>query len=330
MNPRPSALRPSFTKKIAGYLLKGFKVNVYSAETQGLHQLIDDLQEHCPQDVFFLRINMRSHAHSFESYLLALGDALQLHHPERHNLRSALLEYLDQHPGQKLQLCLENFDQLCEQRVDQQAVDKKGYNLDFLTHLNSFGNNPQVALLFSSARKLDTHELYIGGTRVRGSRIDVKHKEPLPRLTFTEIENNLLSLVPAEVAAVLHKKPPFHTLLVTHIANHPDPADFMRFIASSIPVDAGLSNTAFEQYLVHWQQEYKTQQRHSTDLQLNDLSRWVKHQGRRLLRLVGIGKELSKASKIIYGFLAAALIFIIQFWGKVQQLLTWAFSWFTQ
>jgi hypothetical protein len=329
MKPKPSALRPSFTKKIANYLHNGFKVNVYSSETQGLRQLIDDLEQNCPSDVKFLRINMRSHVHSFTSYLLALSDALKLPNPEQYNLRSALLEYLDQHPGQKLQLCLENFDQLCEERVGDQAVDKLGYNLDFLTHLNSFGNNPRIALLFSSTRKLDTRELYIGGTRVSGSRIDVKHQELLPRLNFTEIENHLLHLVPDEVATVLQEKPPFYTLLITHIANHPDPADFMGFIASSIPADAGLSNADFEQYLAHWQQEYKMQQRFSTDLRLNKFGRWVKHQLRRLLRLVGISKDLSTAAKIIRGLVTVGLV-SIPFWEKVQQLWSWVFSLFAK
>ncbi len=325
MNNEPTFLRPSFTAKIATYLQKGFKVNVYSEEKQGLQQLIEDLRQSCPENTHFIRLNMRSHAHSFESYLMALSEALHLRTSPQ-NLRTALVEYLDQHPEQCIQLCLENFDQLSEKQIETQKVDKQGYNLDFLTHLNSFGNNPRIALLFTSSRLLNTQELYIGGTRVRGSKIDVRYREHLPKLDFSEIEAYLQKIAPPRVVSVLDQKPPFYTVLVAEIAKHNDPAGLMHFIADSLPVDAALSIASFQGYMAHWKNEYAKQHQHSTDLLLNDWSKTTRHWVRRALRLVGIGKDLSLAHRLLRGFVAVLLLLILPFWGKVMQIGQWLYS----
>ena len=319
MSNEPTFLRPSFTAKIATYLQKGFKVNVYSEEKQGLRQLVEDLRQSCPENTHFISLNMRSHAHSFESYLMALSDALNLRTSPQ-NLRTALVEYLDQHPGQCIQLCLENFDQLSEKQIETQKVDKQGYNLDFLNHLNSFGNNPRIALLFTSSRLLNTQELYIGGTRVRGSKIDIKYPELLPKLDFSEIEAYLQKIAPTRVVTVLDQKPPFYTVLITEIANQADPADFMHFIGGSLP-DGALSVADFQRYMAHQKKEYIRQQRHSSDLLLNDLGQQTTQWTRQALRMVGIGQNLGLAHKRILIFLAL-LIPLLWYWGD-KLLLLW-------
>jgi hypothetical protein len=109
MSTEPTFLRPSFTAKIAGYLRNGYKVNVYSAEKKGLRQLVEDLRQSCPDHTKFISLNMRSHAHSVDSYLTALCDALGLRTQNQPDMRTALLDYLDQHPDHSIHLCLPRF-----------------------------------------------------------------------------------------------------------------------------------------------------------------------------------------------------------------------------
>jgi hypothetical protein len=321
-------LRPHFTAKIAEYLSSGFKINVYSKEKQGLKQLIDDLDHCCPPGDHFVRIPMRSFTHSFSAYLTALCDALKVQPTPRLDLRIALLNFLDQHPESKLWLCLEDFDQLSERVVGGKTVDAAGYNLDFLNHLNSFVNNEKIAILFTSQYKLETQELYIGGERVRGSKIDLRAEEMLPELDFEEIDVYLQKITPPEVAAVLQQKPPFHKILIPKIQTQSDPTAFMHFIADRIPADAQMDLRTIQEKTTHWEREYTQQSASSTDKWLNELSRTVKHWLRRAGRLVGIGKNV----KALY--LRLLLLFAIltgitfSMWNNILKLIGWVTSLF--
>lgn len=307
MNDTFTFLRPNFTTKIADYLSKGFKVNVYSVEKQGLIQLIEDLRQACSNNTHFISLNMNSHAHNFESYLLALGDALGLKvAPE--NMRMALIDYLDQHPNRNIQLCLENFDQLSEKSINNQKVDRQGYNIDFLNHLNSFGNNPRIALLFTSTHQLNTQELYIGGERVRGSKIDVKYREALPELDFAEIAAYLQKICPAANDLFQQNHlPAFCNVLIPEIARQGDPTDFMHFIADRIPHTPEIKVNEFQKYLTAWKKTYARENMPSTEIRLSNLGQLTKQWANWALRLVGIGQNLSLVHKRIIALCAVLL-----------------------
>lgn len=327
MNTVPVFLRPHFTMKIAEYLRKGFKVNVYSQEKQGLTQLVEDLRQCCPLNTHFISLNMRSHAYSFDSYLMALSDALNLPTAAQ-NLRTAIIEYLDLNPERSIQICLENFDQLSELKIGSQKVDMHGYDINFLNHLNSFGNNPRIGLLLTSTKLLNTQELYIGGKRVNGSRIDVKYKENLPKMDFLEIEGYLLKIASPEVQEVLLEKPPFYTILVAEIGKHSDPSDFMHFIVNRLPTKKNTPSLEFEKTLANLKKRYKKEHKNSWERFIENFSRSIKHFTRQLLRLIGISKDLSLASRLIRAFFTL-LVPVILFWrDKLFMLVEWISSFF--
>lgn len=323
--PLSRCLRPDFTARILQQLSKGQSVNVFGAERPGLKKLVDDIRHCCPDGNTCVGLSMRSYAHSFRGFLTALCDALGVQETEKQDMRTTLLGFIDRHPGQ-IWLCLEDFDQLSERTVDAKSVDAQGYNIDFLNHLNSFRNIPRISLLFTSTYQLDTRELYIGGKRVRGSVLDIPEHLPLPALDFQEIENYLAGIVPARTAQALAAKPPFYTPLITEIAAHPAPSEFMHYIADKVPADPNTHLDDFLEKMRYWKQEYAAHHALSWDLRLNNIARDTSHWSRRAGRVVGVGKNLKSIHKkllLTAGLLAPMLYF---WWGKVLAFFHWLLS----
>ncbi|NUQ24254.1 MAG: hypothetical protein HUU34_09885 [Saprospiraceae bacterium] len=320
MDKPKKCLRQNFTAKIAGHLRDSHSVNVFGVEKQGLKRLIEDTQATCPPNTLFIRINMKSYAHSFSGYLTALCDSLGMLDTHKADMRGVLLDYLDKHPEQKIWLCLEEFDKLSERAVDAKTVDAQGYNLDFLNHLNSFNNNPRIALFLTSSRKIDAQELYIGGQRVRGSRLDIAHELPLPRLDFSEIEDYLLGIAKPTVAKILKKEPAYAAVLIPEINKHPDPVGWMDFIADSLPEEAGLTIKDYEKLCANWKKAYQKQQSPSLDLRLGTISRDTSHWARRAGRVLGISKNIKNTQTrlvLATGVLGSVIWFL---WDKIVAL----------
>lgn len=326
----PDCLRPVFTEKIARLLADGRAVNVYGQEGHGLGRLVDDLKRCCPDTVRFVRLSMRSYADSYDGFLMALYDALRIQNAEGLDLRSALNGFLDI-PGNRLWLCIEYFDRLADEQVGNKAVDAQGYDLHFLNYLNSLNNRPNAALLFTSEKEIRTRELYIGGKRVRGSRLDVAQRHPLESLTFAEIEAQLQRSMPpsAAVAAFFQNQPAFFAPLVSEIAAHSASLFFLEHIAAKIPTEPDTPLDRFQELLRFWKNDYAARHAKSTDLLLNDMERGTRRWLDRTTRALGIGKML-RAINTNVGRIATILGLILlglyqwgeRVWGWLSHLLT--------
>lgn len=327
----PDCLRPAFTERVSRLLAEGRPVNVYGKEGHGLVHLVDDLKRCCPDPVQFVRLSMRSYAGSYDGFLMALCDAL--HIPvgaEKPDFRSTINRFLEQ-PGNRLWLCLEHFDRLADEQVDNKAVDAQGYDIHFLNYLNSLNNNPNVSLLLTSEHEITTRELYIGGRRVRGSRLDIAQRHPLERLTFAEIEAHLQRCMPASEAAsaFFQNQPAFFASLVTEIHTHPAPLFFLEHIAAKIPTELDTPLDRCHELMRFWKKDYDARHARSTDLLLNDMERTTRRWVDRSTRALGIGKMLrainTNVGRIVT-ILGLILLGLYQWgeraWGWVSQLFT--------
>jgi hypothetical protein len=315
-NPPDSCLRPDFTGKVAQLLDKSRTVNVFGEEGHGLGRLVDDLAHCCPDEARFIRLNMKSFADSYEGFLQALGDALDVRESENRDLRTTINRFLTDTES-RIWLCIENFDRLASKLTGDKSVDVEGYNIHFLNYINGLNNNPRVSLLLTSRREIATQELYIGGKRVRGSRLDIGQRLSLEDLTFTEIENHLQGALP--VAASKKARPlkqlPFFAILVTEIAAHPEPFYFLEFIAHKIPTDPATPSDELQSLMRHWKKDYAGKHSRSTDLLISDLEhdagRWLD----RASRLLGISKVIRSINTriaLILGIIGSV------FWGIYQ------------
>lgn len=297
MNPTDNlsnALRPAFTEKTLGWLAQGKTINVFGEEGQGIGRLVDDLATNCPSAVQFVRLSMRSFADSYAGFLQALADALDITLAPSADIRIVLTNFLGA-SKRKLWLCLEHFDRLADQQVNNKLVDTQGYDLHFLNYLNSLKNTSRVSLLVCSRREIRAQELYIGGKPVPGSKLEFSEREPLPTLTFAEIEACLAQRAPdsPQKTALFATKPPFYTLLVTEIHAHPKAADFAYFVAAQ-PIDPTWDMNAFQERLLFWKKQFTKQHAPTLDRQFGHVEKWSRLWLRRAGRVLNIGKIWNK------------------------------------
>ncbi|MBL7797816.1 MAG: hypothetical protein JNJ90_15075 [Saprospiraceae bacterium] len=328
----PDCLRPAFTERVSRLLAEGRPVNVYGKEGHGLVHLVDDLKRYCPEPVQFVRLSMRSYAGSYDGFLMALCDAL--HIPtgaEKPDFRSTINRFLEQ-PGNRLWLCLEHFDRLADEQVDNKAVDVQGYDSHFLNYLNSLNNNPNVSLLLTSEHEIATRELYVGGKRVRGSQLDIARRYPLERLTLAEIEAHLQRCMPTSEAtsAFFQNQPTFFTSLVTEIDAHPAPLFFLEHIASKIPTGLDTPLERYHELMQFWKEDYDANHAKSTDLLIHDAELKVRRWLDRTKRVLGISKILrainTKAGMTIA--IIGSILYGLYQWG--QQAWDWVSALFTK
>lgn len=299
MNPPTrfaNALRPVFTEKVQGWLNLGKSINIFAESGQGLPRLAENLQAACPDDARFVRINMKSCAASYAEFLQALADGLDCQKADGQDIRSMVNNALDTMP-KKLWLCLEHFDRLADAQVEGKNVDTSGYDIYFLNYLNSLSNNTRVSLLVCSQLAVVAQELYIGGKRVSGSRLEFSERCQLPKLTFTEIEAALFRRMSDSVdkTAIFKKKPPFFSALIAAISDHAETADFAEFIADQ-PIRADWTMAKFDALLASWKRAFDQQSRPTIDRRLGSWEKWSRRCIDRVDRALGIGRLWRRAS----------------------------------
>jgi|GEM_PF-2577082 len=325
----PDCLRPASTETIAQHLDGGLTVNVFGDEGQGLHQLVEDLKNCCPETAKFVRVSMRACAGSYDGFLEAVCTSLGI--PDRAGLdfRSLLNRYLDAGSHQ-VWLCLEYFDRLSDEKVDNKSVDTKGYDIDFLNYLNSLHNSDKVSLLLTSKLAILGQELYIGGKRVRGSRLDISKHIPLEDLTFSEIEAQLRRFMKEspEVAAFFKEKPAFYTPLVYEISNHAAPFLFLEFMAKKVPL-VPTTMAEFQKLLAFWKADFGRKFSHTRDIRISNLERWVGKLLDRTTRLFGISNLLQKTKKqvlLILGSTSAMILALMKYGAEAWSWISALFS----
>jgi hypothetical protein len=317
-------LRPRFTEQVAGYLSLLKSCNIYGSDGKGMQRLIEDLSATCPANTQFVHIPMRAYADSFSAFLMALSNALGIEADSGiTDIRLLIETYLKKPECKNIWLCLSHFDRLEAATVDAKTVDVDGYNLNFLNYLNAISSNPnKIGLLVCSDKQVKTVELYIGGSLVRGSRLEFSQKLALSELTLEEIEAYLFLRMPNDPkkASFFKKKPSFFPSLLTEIYNHPEPVPFVEYIATQ-PVWNLRDMNAFDQALAHWKKEYSLAHRSSLGTQISTLERWtrkLKHNSGRVFNLFKIWNALHLRWKIA---ITAITTLAIAYWQMGEKIL---------
>jgi hypothetical protein len=302
-----SCLRPDFTRKVAGWLEKGYAVNIYGTEDKGIHRLVDDLGGIVPEGTRFIPLNMKGLAYSYTDFISSLASGLGLDGGTTSDVKSVISNYLSRTSGM-LWLCITHFEQLAEKQVEGKPVDVSGYDIHFLNYLNSLRNTQQVALLICSNQLVKNQELYVGGQKVNGSRIEFSERHALPDLSFTETEDYLLSRMDETIAQQIREDRPIYLdELIVELNGYAQSIGLTEFIANQ-KLDPKWDRREFKTYFNYWKKAFRKNHSASIDRKIGQFERETNKWYNRLGRLLGIGKiwgRMHTRLKILIGILAA-------------------------
>lgn len=320
-------LRPQLTKTILDLLADGKSVNVFGEEGQGLNRLVDDLVKLKPADAQLVRLSMKSYAHSYSGFAAdlrrQLGSAAVENSDE--SIATAVNRFVERPNVSILWLVIEHFDRLTEKPAANESVDTEGYNRAFLDYLNSFRNNTKIRLLFTSTHQIKTQELYVGGARVSGSRLELSAYKDLPPLLSEDIKAEL-GWRCAFVAPPYWESP--EGLYLWGILNaHPQAYLFLDFVADRLEPSDKTDFKTFEQLIAKWKSDFDKQNAPNLDKRLGHLEAWSNRFLERTTRFLGISKiwkkintKIGRIAVILAGFGALAYS-----WGEKMYNFVMAF-----
>jgi hypothetical protein len=248
-------LHPDFTQNVYNKLCNRQSLNVYSDKRKELKRLVEDLKILRPNEIRIIPLSMREHAPNFTAFLHALCGLLNTPVATALDFATAVNHFLD-HSESNIWLILEDFDYLTEQQPAQKAVDKLGYNSDFLNHLNSLRNHAQVALLITSAKQLNTRDLYIAGEVIKGSRLELSYYFELPNLTFLAMKNELMQLNGNLSVCNQFFLSREWAWLATEMTKLPEAYSFLQFIAFKIQPESIISLDGFKKQVKKWKESF--------------------------------------------------------------------------